>query len=135
MATQQIDTDSEVGVTTLLGGIVEDARDLFVEQMTLFQVEIKNDLRRTVMAVAPIMAGACVIFAGLILLGIGAANLLVWAAPEIPLWVGYALIGGLFAIVGGGLLMWGKIMLDKVHALPETALKGLKENLQWKTKK
>ena len=44
MATQ-LESDSEVGVTTLISGIVQDARDLFVEQMTLFQVEIKNDHR------------------------------------------------------------------------------------------
>lgn len=134
MATE-VESASDVGVTTLIGGIVQDARELFVEQMTLFQVEIKNDVRRTTAALTPLIAGSGVILAGLVLLGIGTAYFLVWAAPEIPVWLAYALVGGTFAIAGGLLVLWGKSMLNTVHAIPDTALKGLKENIQWKTKK
>jgi uncharacterized membrane protein YqjE len=134
MATQ-VESDSEVGVTTLITGIVQDARDLFVEQMTLFQVEIKNDLRRTTAALTPLLAGLGVILAALVLFGIGGVNFLVWVFPEMSLWLAYAVIGGLFALVGGLLVLWGKSMLDNVNPTPDTALKGLKENIQWKTKK
>jgi len=133
MATQ-FESDSEAGVSTLIGGIVNDARDLLVEQMTLFQVEIKHDLRRVLRALVPLMVGVTVLLPGLILLGIGVAHFLHWAVPEIPLWVGFASVGGFIVIAGGLLVLWGKWMLASVSLTPDTALKGLKENIQWKTK-
>jgi hypothetical protein len=134
MATQ-VESETDAGVTTLIGGIVQDARELFVEQMTLFQVEVKNDVRRTIAALLPLAAGAGIVLVGLVLLGIGTANFLVWAVPEMPPWLAYILVGGAMAIAGTILLICGKVMLDNVNPLPDTALKGLKENLQWKTKK
>jgi uncharacterized membrane protein YqjE len=134
MATE-VESNGEAGVATLLSGIVQDARELFVEQLTLFQVEIKNDLRRTIAALAPLVAGVAVILASFILLGIGSAYLLIWAAPDVPLWVGFGIVGGLFGLAGALLVLWGKSMFDKVHLTPDSALKGLKENIQWKTKK
>lgn len=133
MATE-VESNGEVGVATLIGGIVQDARTLFVEQMTLFQVEIKNDIRRAIAGIAPLMAGASVLFIGVILLGIAGAHLLSWAFPNLPLWGSFSLIGGIFALVGGILLWRGISMLEQVHGTPDTALKALKENLQWKTK-
>jgi uncharacterized membrane protein YqjE len=134
MATE-VESNGEAGVTTLISGIVQDARELFVEQLTLFQVEIKNDVRRTTAALAPLLAGLAVILTGLVLLGIGSANLLASAVPEMPVWAAYGIIGGVFALAGAILVLWGKSMLDQVHPTPDTALKGLKENIQWKTKK
>jgi uncharacterized membrane protein YqjE len=134
MATE-VESDPQVGVTTLIGGIVQDARALFIEQMTLFQVEIKNDVRRTTAALTPLMAGVGVVLAGLVLLGIATAYFLIWAIPEMPFWVAYAAVGAVFAVAGGSLVMWGKSMLSDVNPTLDTALKGLKENIQWKTKK
>lgn len=133
MATQ-IENDSDVSVATLVGGIVQDARKLLVEQMTLFQVEVKNDIRRTTSALMPLIAGLGVILSGVVLLGIAGANFIVWADPELPFWLAYAIIGGIFAVAGGALVFVAKSMLNSVHSTPDTALKGLKENIQWKTK-
>jgi uncharacterized membrane protein YqjE len=133
MATE-VESNGEASVTTLMSGIVQDARELFVEQMTLFQVEIKNDIRRAVTGLAPLLMGAGVSFISLLLLGIGAAHLLAWAVPDMPLWVAFGLTGGALAIVGTILVLWGVSILEKIHGTPDTALKALKENLQWKTK-
>lgn len=130
----QLESDTEAGVGTLIGGIVQDARDLLLEQMKLFQVEVKNDIRRTTAALIPLVAGLGVLFAGLVLLGVGGAYLLCWAAPDLPLWAGFGIVGGLTVGVGAVLVLWAKSMLDKINPVPETALKGLKENMQWKTK-
>jgi len=134
MATQ-FESDSQADVPTLVGGIVQDARELFVEQMTLFQVEIKNDFQRTLWALAPLVLGLVAILPGLILFGMGGAQFLCWLVPEMPLWVGFALVGGLILLAGAVLILWGKSMLANVSLTPDTALKGLKENIQWKTKK
>jgi len=131
-----VDTNSEEGVSTLVGGIVHDMGKLLGEQLTLFQVEIKNDLHRTLAALVPLLAGGGITVAGLLLLSMGSAHLLCWAVPELPLWGGYAIVGVIFVAVGAGLIYWGKSMLDSVSPLlPDTSLKALKENIQWKTKR
>jgi len=134
MATE-VESNGEAGVTTLISGIVQDARELFVEQMTLFQVEIKNDIRRAFTGLAPLAIGAGVSLIAVIVLAIGTAHLIAWGFPQMPLWVAFGLTGGALAIVGAGLVVWGISILEKIHGTPDTALKALKENLQWKTKK
>jgi uncharacterized membrane protein YqjE len=131
----QVERDSDVGIATLLGGIVQDARELFVEQMTLFQVEIKNDARRTVAALVPFVFGLGVILAGIVLLGFAGASFLCWLIPETPIWLAYVLVGMLTIIVGSLLVLWGKSMLATINPTPDTALKSLKENIQWTMKK
>jgi len=133
MATQ-IESDSDVSIKSLVSGIVNDARDLLVEQMTLFQVEIKHDLRRVLTAVIPLVIGVTVLLPGLILLGMGVAYFLHWAIPDLPLWGAFAAVGGIIVITGLLLVLWGKSMLASASLTPDTALKGLKENIQWKTK-
>lgn len=131
----QLESEPEVSVATLIGGIVQDARALFLEQMTLFQVEIKNDVRRTVAALVWLVAGLGVALAGLVLLGFGGAYFLSWAVPEMHLWLAFTCVGGGTAVVGAVLILVAKSMLGAVDPVPNTALKGLKENFQWKTNK
>jgi len=130
----QTENNADVSIATLIGGIVQDARELFVEQMTLFQVEIKNDVRRTAMALIPIVIAVMMLMPGLIILGIGAAHFIYWLAPEMPLWAAFALTGASILVVAGILAYWGKTKLEATSITPDTALKGLKENIQWKTK-
>lgn len=126
--------ESRAGVATLLSGILQDARHLFVQQMTLFQVEIKNDINRAIMAVIPLLTGALLALPAIFLLGVAAAFLLFAIAPDWPLWLCFGIIGGWVAGVACIFIIWGAIALNSVHGTPDTALKGLKENLQWKTK-
>ena len=129
----QIETEPEASVATLIGGIAQDARVLFLQQMALFQVEFKNELHRTITALIPLFAGAGVMCAGVLLLGFGSGYFLSWVA-EIPLWIAFAIVGVVTAAIGA-LVFWAKFMLDKINPIPDTALTGLKENIQWKTKK
>ena len=131
----QTEPEADVGVSTLVSGIVQDARKLFMDQMKLFQVEIKSDIRRTLMAVIPVFAGMGLIVTALFLLGTGGVHLLVALVPELPLWGAYLGIGGTVAVVGIMLILWGKSQLASINPLPEQAIKGLKENLTWETKK
>jgi hypothetical protein len=63
------------------------------------------------------------------------SHFLSWQGPEVPLWAGFTIMGAAVAIPGASLILWGKAMLAQISVTPDTALKGLKENLQWKTKK
>ena len=121
-------------MTSLLAGIVHDAQDLLQQQLTLFQVEIKHDARRTIKASIPMIAGALIGFVGVILLAIMAAELIVWAWPHLPGWSGYAMVGGTLAIMGAGFVVVGLSRFQSFNPMPEQAVEGLKENFQWKMK-
>jgi len=128
MATQ-VETVSDPGVANLVGGIVQDARKLLVEQLTLFQVEIKNDVRRSLTALTPVLIGLAVVLSGVILLGIASANFLCWLIPEMPLWISFAIVGGATTLVGALLIFWGKSMLDAVSPTPDVAINELKKTI------
>ena len=130
-----VESEPEVGVASLVGGIVQDARNLLEEQMSLFQVEIKNHVRQTLTAFIPLLIGVAIALTALSLLGAGGAYYLSWQWPVLPIWAGFTIMGTIVAIAGAALIFWGKSMLNQVSLTPDTALEGLKENLQWKTKK
>jgi len=121
-------------VSSLLSGIVEDAKQLFIEQMRLFQVEIKNDFQRTIWALLPLAIGVVITLPGVLLLLFAAAHFVNWMVPDMPTWGGFAIVGGVIFVLGIGLVFWGKAKLSSINPLPDVALQGLKENLQWKTK-
>ena len=128
-----VDTHEETSVASLLGGIMEDARRLFVDQLNLFKVEIKHDLQQTSQALIPIILGIVVLVPAAFLLGMGAAHGLTALVPQVPLWGSFLIIGSLVGGVGIGLALWGKSILVNLRPV-DTALTGLEENVQWKTK-
>jgi len=122
----------EPPVSQIVSGIVQDAKKLFTDQLTLFKVEIKHDVERATHALIPLAIGMAVIIPALFLLGMAASHGLSEAA-HMPLWGAYLIVGLAVAIIGTALCMWGKSMLAEVKPV-NTALKGLEENVTWKTK-
>jgi len=109
---------------------------LIGQQLKLFQVEIRNDTRRTIAATIPMLIGGLLCLVAVMILAVMAAHLIAWAWPEtVPLWGGYAIVGGVLAILGIALVFWGKAQFSKFNPLPDQTMEGLKENLQWKTKR
>jgi uncharacterized membrane protein YqjE len=120
--------------SSLLSGIVQDAKQLFTEQLRLFQVEIKNDFQRTIWALLPLAIGVVITLPGVLLLLFAAAHFVNWMVPDMPTFGGFAIVGGVVLVLGIGLIFWGKAKLSSINPMPDVALQGLKENLQWKTK-
>jgi hypothetical protein len=133
MATEVETEIQEPQVSTLIAGIIQDARKLMVQQMTLFQVEFKHDLQRTWMALIPLVTGVAVILTGVILSGMGVAQLMCTLFPDLPLWAGFMTIGGVVSLGGVLLSLWGKTLLADVKPM-DNAVKALEENVTWKTK-
>ena len=132
MAPEQ--TTNSPGLTPLITGIVNDAQALIRQQLALFQTEIRNDLRRTKEATIPIAIGGVVCLVAGIVLGFALAHLILYIWPQCPAFVAYGIVGLLLAGVGGILVYTGKSKFDAFNPLPEKAVEGLKENIQWKTK-
>ncbi len=122
-------------ITSLVSGIVQDAQDLVRQQLKLFQVEIRNDTRRTIAATIPMLIGGLLSLVAVMILAVMAAHLIAWAWPEhVALWGGYAIVGGTLAALGMALVFWGKAQFSTFSPLPDQTMEGLKENIQWKTK-
>lgn len=133
--TPDLKTESSLGLTPLIAGIVEDAQALISQQLTLFQSEIKDDLGRTKNAAIPFFGGVAVcLLAGFFLFTM-VARLLVYVWPQLPDFAAYGIVGGFLGIVGAALVIVGKTQFDAVDSLPEKSVEALKENIQWTTKR
>lgn len=130
----KFDTEHETGLSSLVGGIIQDFRHLLIQQLTLFKVELKSDIRRAISACIPLMVGTFLTFVALFMLLHAAAYFLCWMWPELPYWGGYLLVGGSIALVGVGLVIWGVVQFKNFPPVPNKSIEGLKENFQWKTK-
>jgi len=132
MATQ-VQSDTDVSLTSLVSGIVSDAQDLMKQQLALFQAEVKEDMRKTSEAAASLGAGLAVTLVGSILLCFTLVYLLSWAFPQAPVWVWYAVVGGVVTGLGLGLIRVAWVKFHSFNPLPDKTAQALKENLEWKT--
>jgi hypothetical protein len=121
-------------LTPLITGIVNDAQVLIRQQLTLFQTELKNDLRRTKEASLPIAVGGVVLFLAGFFVCLSLAHVLLYYWPTMPHFCAYGTVGLLVGLVGAVLVYRGKTQFDAFNPLPEKSVEGLKENIQWKTK-
>ena len=131
----QMETENGQGLTTLVTGIIHDGQELIRQQLHLFQVELKNDLKRTSSASISLIIGGLVAGMGLFLLFVMAALLMhaLWPSA-ISLWGAFGIVSAVLIVAGGAFLLYGKSQFDAFNPLPDKSVEGLKENVQWKTK-
>ena len=125
---------AEPSLSSLVGGIFEDAEKLIEHQFTLLKLDFRKDIERARnTGVILGLSFGLLTAAGLILLFM-LVHLLEWLTrPHLEWWVCYAIVGSLVALAGGVLLHRGKQKIDKLDFIPEQTAQGLQENLQWKT--
>jgi hypothetical protein len=129
-----VQTMNGTSVTSLVGGIIDDAQRLMSQQLKLFRSEIQHDMARTRKASFLLGSGLGIAFLGGIVLIFALAHLLNWAFPTFPLWACYGVIGFVVAALGGFLAYTGKKQFDSFNPLPDESLQALQENVQWLTK-
>src|SRR6266852_6665400 len=104
MATNRI--DSPASVSTLVGGIIEDAQQLMRQEVALARREIQEELTKAKAAAASFALGAVVLFFGGLLLCFMLAHLITWVSHDwLPLWGSFAMVGGSLTILGIVLLI------------------------------
>jgi hypothetical protein len=131
MATD-LQTSPEPTVTATVSGIVNDFQELVKQQLALFKAEVTADLHKTREGGIFLACGAGSLFVGGALLCFAVVYLLAWAAPTLPLWACYLIIGGTLAVVGAGLTLGALYQLRSVTT--KQSVQSLEENLEWKTK-
>jgi hypothetical protein len=124
--------ETEQNLSVLVTGILNDAQELFRQQVTLVRHEVRADFRKTKEAAVPLAIGLWLVLLGSILLSVTVALLL--QAAGLDLWACFAIVGGVVALVGGVLFYVGKKKFDSFNPLPDESAKALQENLEWITK-
>lgn len=127
MATER---EREASVTSLLGGIVEDAQELVRKEIALARQEIREEIGNAKDAgVKLAIAGAVLGVGGLLLvlmLAQALADLL-----NLPTWAGYGIVGVVLAIVGYVLLSSAQKTMKQIQPVPEKTVETMKENIEW----
>lgn len=121
---------SEPSLASLLGSIINDAKDLMVQEFTMAKLEVENELRKTKTAAISFGIGAGVTAVGGLLLILMLVHLL-RALTDIPLWGCYGIVGGVLLVIGIVLLVMGKQTAEKIDVVPPQTVETLKENAKW----
>jgi len=116
-------------LAALLGGIMKDAKDLLVQELTLAKLEGHDEVRQIKTAALSLGIGVGVAAVGGILLSVMLVHVLA-AYTDIPLWGCYGIVGSVFGVLGWVLLASGKHKIEEIDVMPQT-VETMKENTQW----
>jgi len=117
-------------VSDLIGGLVNDAQQLVRREIDLAKREVSIEVDKVKQGVVSLGAGAGLAVIGALLLG----HMLVYLVQTLTglsLWVAYLIVGAIFAISGGLLLMQGIKRMKDVDPLPRETIESVKEDIQW----
>lgn len=137
-----LENPPEHSMVSLVSGIVDDIRDLLVQQVKLTRAEIRDDIHKAGAIALMFAAGAGVSLLGAILVCLMLVFLLHWLtapagadAASLPLWACFGIIGAVFGVLGAALLAAGKTKYHSSHLMPEKAAHELKETVECLTSK
>jgi len=116
-------------LAVLLGGILKDAKDLFVQELTLAKLEGHDELGHIKTAALSLGIGVGVAAVGGILLSVMLVHVLA-EYTDVPLWGCYGIVGSGLAVLGWVLLASGKHTVEGIGVMPQT-METMKENAQW----
>jgi len=120
---------AEPSLAALIGGIINDARDLLLQEFTMAKLEVQDELRKTKAAAISFGIGIGIAAVGGLLLIFMVVHLL-HAITPLPLWGCYGIVGGVLLLSGFIVLYTGKKAAEEIGVVPET-VETLKENVKW----
>jgi hypothetical protein len=123
---------SESSLVALVGGIMNDAKDLLVQEWTMTRLKVQEKLRKAKTVAIALGIGIGVVAVGGMLLMLMLVHVLV-AFTEIPLWECYGLVGSGLVVLGAVLLTVGKHQAEKLAVVPQQTLETMKETAHWLT--
>jgi hypothetical protein len=123
---------AEPSLTALLGGIVNDAKDLLVQEVALTKLEVQDELRKLKTAALTLGIGLGIATVGGMLLMLMLVQVLA-VFTAIPLWGCYGIVGSGLVLLGVVLLAAGKTTVEELDVIPQQTVETMKETAQWLT--
>src|ERR1700722_14676022 len=102
MATD-VQHETEPSTAALVSGIINDVQELLKQQLTLFKVELQQDMEKAKKAASSALLGLGITLAGTVVLALTLAYLLSWSLPAVPLWACHLIAG--IVVTGLGILL------------------------------
>lgn len=121
---------SKPSIASLLSGIICDARELFLQELTAAKVELKEEVQKTKRAALALATGIAVTGVGVFALVVMLVHIL-HEYTIIPLWGCYGVVGGIISVSGLLLLNKGKNTAEKVDFVPRQTAEAVKEDVRW----
>ena len=119
--------NGSASMTTLVSGILTDARDLMAQQTQLLRLEIRDDLHKARTGTIFLGAGLGVAAVGGLLLCV-MLPLLLHALTNWPEWLCFGIFGVVFLFIGGGASYAAMKKFQGAASLTESNA-ALKENI------
>lgn len=124
----ELETRSEAGVMTLLGGVISDVHRLIAQQLALFRHEVQGDFDR-------VRAGGTLLAAGLLILGVGGVTLcgmltllMARIVPTLPMWACCGAVGVPVSVLGASLSWAGMQRLGRINTTDVAPTQSHEEN-------
>jgi uncharacterized membrane protein YqjE len=122
--------DSDRSLGELVSEMSSDLSALIRKEIELARVELKDEARQAAKAGGMLGGGAFVGYLAALLLSLSLA----WGlndAFDNAGWLGFLIVGALYAIASGALLAQGRNKLKEFNPVPEQTVETLKEDVQW----
>lgn len=122
--------DRGESVIELMRGIVQDARTLSAQELAAAKLEITQEIKKIVRSSLLLGVGIFILAVAFILLSIVIALALAQYIP-LPTWAGFAIVGGVYLVLGLVVVFAGRRKLQTAKPIPEHTLRGAKEDAQY----
>lgn len=123
------ETEPQPEIGTLFKQLAEESATLIKQEMSLARAEMREGLQAVTRGATMLAIGG-----GLLLIGLLALTAFLIVALGDALdnyWLGALIVGALYALVGGVLLMRGKSGLSGAELKPEQTIRSLQEDKRW----
>jgi hypothetical protein len=125
-ATEPIEADKSLG--ELVTQLSSDFSDLVSTQLDLAKAEIKDEVSRAGKGAGMLTGGGLAAYLAVALLSFAAA----WGLSEaMPTGFAFLIVGVIWAVVAGALMLTGRNQLRTVHPVPEQTKETIKEDVEW----
>ena len=116
-------------IATLVGELVADAQDLVRKEIDLAKQEVRVEVGKAKDSAISLGIGAAMAAIGGLLLILMLVHLL--ASFGLRLWVSYLIVGLVFAIIGGVLIMRARSKANEINLVPEASVQEVKKDVAW----
>lgn len=123
-------SESSASISQLLTDLVRDAQTLVQKEFALARREIMQEVDTFRQGLTMLMIGGAILLMSGILLTIALAQGII-ALWDLPQWLGYLIVGIVFAIIGGVVAQNASQRLKEINPVPEQTIDSVRKDVAW----